>query len=48
VLQDDDPRLDLALLVLGRMVPAVLAQVSFFPGRLDLLRYIGATLPGPP
>src|SRR5947207_9847619 len=46
VLQDDDPRLDLALLVLGRVVPAVLAQVAFFPGRLDLLRDIDAPRSG--
>src|SRR5439155_9600060 len=46
VLQDDDPRLDLALLGLGRVVPAVLAQVAFFPGRLDLLRDIDAPRSG--
>ena len=37
MLQDDDPRLDLALLVLGRVVPAVLAQVPFLPGRFPRL-----------
>src|SRR5262249_1535577 len=42
VLERDDPRLDLALLVLGRVVPAVLAQVPFLAGRLDLLRDIDA------
>jgi hypothetical protein len=42
VLEDDDPRLDLALLVLGRVVPAVLTQVALVAGRLDLLRDIDA------
>ena len=46
VLQKDDPRLDLALLVLGRVVAAVLPQVAFLPGRLDLLRDLDAARPG--
>jgi len=43
VLQEDDPRLDLTLLVLGRMVPAILLQVALVPGRFDLLRDIDAS-----
>src|ERR1039457_2619568 len=46
VLQDvgdlADPALHLALFVLGRVVAAVLAQVAFSPGRLDLLRDLDA------
>ena len=42
VLERDDPGLHLALLVLGRVVPAVLAQVALVPGRLDLLRDVNA------
>jgi hypothetical protein len=41
VLEDDDPRLDLALLVLGRVVPAVLAQVPFLPGCFPRLSSAG-------
>ena len=43
VLQGDDPRLDLTLLVLGRMVAAVLTQIPFLPGRLDLLGDFGGS-----
>jgi class 3 adenylate cyclase len=42
VLERDDPRLDLALLVLGRVITAVLTQIPLLAGRLDLLRDIDA------
>ena len=41
----EDPRLHLALLVLGRVVAAVLLQVALFAGGLDLLGDVDA--PGP-
>ena len=45
VLELDDPPLDLALLLLGGVVAAVLAQVTLIPGGLDLLRDVDT--PGP-
>src|ERR1700678_349713 len=46
VLKSDDPRLDMTLLVLGRVVTAVLTQVAFRPGGLDLLGDIDAPRSG--
>jgi hypothetical protein len=46
VLEQDDPGLDLALLILGRVVAAVLLQVALVAGRLDLLRDIDAPRSG--
>jgi len=41
-----DPGLHLALLLLGRVVAAVLLEVAFIAGRLDLLGDLGAVLTG--
>src|SRR5262249_56689760 len=45
-LEREDPPLVLAFLFLGGVIPAVLAQVPLFAGRLDLLGDVNASLSG--